>query len=417
MPMENGLTSVADFCKELAATQDRQELGHLIVRGCAAAAAAETASLYVLDAEHGRYAPLAAHGPSSPQVQTIPASAEHDQLLPLSHSQGPLAVPSLGPGATLFPSDTTIVLPLLTRGRLLGFCAIGSRSGDTTEPADQAAILTLLGFCAALALDNALLWHERRQTRLLMRRSDRMRSVETMAAGFAHEIRNPLTSIKTFVTLAPDRHDDAEFMSRFSQVAAEDVARIERLIGEILDYARSVEPEFSREDVNDVVASSLHFLDVSAKDRSLQITKQLAEGLPLVTLDRHQIQQVFMNLFINAVESMAGRTGRLTVATRQMTKHGTEVWVQIEITDTGCGIAADTLEHIFDPFFTTKHESAEREGTGLGLAIAHQIVRDHGGYLDVTSQPGKGSSFFVNLPADPPGRAQAPRIERRRPTR
>ena len=124
-----------------------------------------------------------------------------------------------------------------------------------------------------------------------------------------------------------------------------------------------------------------------------------------------------MNLFINGVESMAGRTGRLTVATRRTTKHGTEAWVQIEVTDTGCGIAADTLEHIFDPFFTTKHESAEREGTGLGLAIAHQIVRDHGGYLEVTSRPGQGTSFFVNLPVDPPRRAQAPPIERRRPTR
>lgn len=417
MPMENGLTAVADFCKALGATQDRQELGHLIVRACAAAAAVETALLYVLDAEHGQYALLAAHGPSSPRGQTIPASTEHDQLLPLNHSQGPLAVSSLGLGTTLFPSDTTVVLPLLTRGRLLGFCACGVRDGGTADSSDRTERLTLLGLCAALALDNVLLWEERRQTRRLMRRSDRMRSVETMAAGFAHEIRNPLTSIKTFITLAPDRRDDAEFMSRFSQVAAEDVARIERLIDEILDYTRSAEPQFGREDVNKMVASSLHFLDVTAKDRSLQITKQPAEGLPLVTLDRHQIQQVFMNLFINAVESMAGRTGRLTVATRRTTKHGTEAWVQIEVTDTGCGIAADDLEHIFDPFFTTKHESAEREGTGLGLAIAHQIVRDHGGYLEVTSRPGQGTSFFVNLPVDPPGGAQAPPIERRRPTR
>ena len=417
MPMENGRTAVADFCKALGAAQDRQELGHRIVRACAAAAAAETALLYVLEAERGQYVFLAAHGLSGPREQTIPASTEHDQLRPLSRSQGPIAVSLLGLGATLFPSDTTVVLPLLIRGRLLGFCACGGRDGGTADVSDRTERLTLLGLCAALALDNVLLWEERRQTARLMRRSDRMRSVETMAAGFAHEIRNPLTSIKTFITLAPDRRDDAEFMSRFSQVAAEDVVRIERLIDEILDYARSAEPQLSREDVNKMVASSLHFLDVTAKARSLQITKQPAEGLPLVTLDRHQIQQVFMNLFINAVESMAGRTGRLTVATRRMTRHGTEAWVQIEVTDTGCGIAAADLEHIFDPFFTTKHESAEREGTGLGLAIAHQIVQDHGGDLEVTSRPGQGTSFFVNLPVDPPGRAQAPSIERRRPTR
>jgi signal transduction histidine kinase len=119
-------------------------------------------------------------------------------------------------------------------------------------------------------------------------------------------------------------------------------------------------------------------------------------------LDRQQIKQVLLNLLINAMEAMGDRGGRLIVRTRPLHKPGVDPWVQIEVRDTGPGIAPADLDHIFDPFYTTKHHSEEREGTGLGLTIAHQIVQEHHGYIEVESQPGCGTTFFVNLPIRQP---------------
>jgi signal transduction histidine kinase len=190
-------------------------------------------------------------------------------------------------------------------------------------------------------------------------------------------------------------------MDQFSKVVSEDVDRIERLIQEILDYARYMEPRFLEEDLNDVVASCLYFIEVKASSKSITIDKHLARDLPPVRLDRQQIKQVLLNLLLNAMDAMADSGGRLTVKTHRLTKQRRDAWVQIEVADTGSGIPADNLEHIFDPFYTTKHESGEREGTGLGLSIVHQIIQEHRGYIEVDSAVGSGTTFFVNLPVNP----------------
>ncbi|MEK7268518.1 MAG: ATP-binding protein, partial [Nitrospirota bacterium] len=267
-------------------------------------------------------------------------------------------------------------------------------------PAEDLGLLTTLGHNAAIALDNATLYQDLKRSQILMRRTDRLRSLETIAGGFAHEIRNPLTSIKTFVQLAPERKNDPEFMGQFSKVVFEDVDRIERLIQEILDYARYMEPKFMEEDLNDVIASCMYFIEVKADSKAITVEKDLASELPRVMLDRQQIKQVLLNLFLNAMEAMSDSGGRLTVKTHRLTKSGGDSWVQVEIADTGHGISAANLDHIFDPFYTTNHKSGEREGTGLGLTIVHQIVQEHHGYIEVKSAVGSGTTFFVNLPVN-----------------
>ncbi len=414
--MDSGPGSLIDFLSALSAASDRPTLGSVIVQQLAAVAATKTALLYVLNDEGRGYLLLAAEGSTSGAPPALPFSAEWDRL-GAAPSTEPILCASLGEVASQFPREATSLLPLSARGRLLGFCLLSLPIPSEEQGPIHLEQLALAGCCASLALDNHVLWNESRQTRHLMRRSDRMRSVETMAAGFAHEIRNPLTSIKTFITLAPDRRHDADFMARFSQVAAEDVERIERLIKEILDYARTSPPSFAPEDLNDVVAASVHFLELTAHDRAIEITKHFDGGLPPVPMDRHQIQQVLMNLFLNALDAMNGCPGRLSLTTRRLRKHGTEDWVQIAVADTGCGIPAEALGHVFDPFYTTKHESPEREGTGLGLAIAQHIVRDHRGYIDVSSQPGVGTTFTVNLPVHPPAPPSVPLADRRRESR
>ena len=297
--------------------------------------------------------------------------------------------------------QVTRIVPHLNKGRLIAFSLLGTAQPLAEENALTRSLLAALAQTATNALDTIVLYEDLHRSHSLMKRTDRLKSLETIAGGFAHEIRNPLTSIKTFIQLAPERKDDPQFIQEFSKVVLDDVYRIERLIQEILDYARYMEPKLTDEDFNDIVASCLYFVDVKADSRGIKIEKELASDLPRVMLDRQQIKQVLLNLLLNAMDSMEEGGGRLRVQTRKLVKPGGKVWAHIEIEDTGEGIQETNLEHIFDPFFTTKHESGEHEGTGLGLTIVHQIIQEHHGEIRVKSSVGVGTTFFVSLPAFP----------------
>jgi two-component system, NtrC family, sensor kinase len=292
-------------------------------------------------------------------------------------------------------------IPLASADRLVAFCSLrGLRDHSLLLDAGGDALLSSLSLQAATKLDSALMHEEQKREQLLRMRNDRLRSLDIISAGLAHEIRNPLTSIKTFIQLAPDRSGDPEFISSFSAIVADDVVRIERLIHEILDYARHTELKLGDVDLNQLVSSCIYFLEVQVDARKIQIHKQFDPDLPLARVDRQQMKQVIMNLCLNAFDAMP-KGGILSLCTRPSTGPQGERCVQVQITDTGCGIDAENLEHIFDPFFSTKHESEEREGTGLGLAIVHQIIHGHGGRIDVVSTVGKGTSFTLTLPHQP----------------
>jgi signal transduction histidine kinase len=162
-----------------------------------------------------------------------------------------------------------------------------------------------------------------------------------------------------------------------------------------------MKPKFKEEDLNNIVESCLYIIEINIAKKPVSIAKDLGVDLPPVLVDRQQIKQILLNLFLNALEAMPERGGLLTVKTLRLTKSPRDPWVQVEVTDNGPGISPTDLEHIFDPFFTTKHASTEREGTGLGLTIVHQIVQEHSGYIEVTSKVGKGTTFLVNLPVNP----------------
>lgn len=367
-------------------------------------------SFYLAEHEHADFRRLASQGPAN--AESIPPMlAVTHPLVRLLDQHRQILDPSacIGPGSSHTVLDiqppllegfcSSIAIPLVNRGRLVAFVLLqsGAASGESDHEAME--LLTAMAQSAANVLDSLLLYEDLRQSQTLMRRTDRLRSLETIAGGFAHEIRNPLTSIKTFIQLAPERKDDAEFIRDFSHIVLDDVHRIERLIQEILDYARYMEPKLTEEDVNEIVSSCLYFIDVKARTRDIKIEKELASELPRVMLDRQQIKQVLLNLFLNAMDAIGECGGTLRVRTnRVMTQEG-NAWVQIEVEDTGCGIPAANLERIFDPFFTTKHKSGVNEGTGLGLAIAHQVIQEHRGEIQVRSAEGVGTTFRINLPS------------------
>ncbi len=403
--------TLVQFSKSLVSILDLESLTREVVGTLTKVMNISTASVYVLDSEKSLYILTAAHRPLA--LGPLPSSLKSDDGLPahLALQKGLLVREELEYGHGTDPPrslleilrilDAEVCIPLINKERLVGFCNLGARADHAVYSGQDLSLLMTLGQHAAIALDNALLYEDLKRSQALMRRTDRLRSLETIAGGFAHEIRNPLTSIKTFIQLVPDRRDDQDFVEKFSEIVVEDVRRIERLIQEILDYARYMEPKLTEENLNDIVASCLYFIQVKASAKSIRIERDFASDLPPVTLDRQQIKQVLLNLFINAMDAMAARGGCLSVKTHLLRKLHPVPWVQIEVSDTGAGIASENLDHIFDPFYTTKHASGEHEGTGLGLTIVHQIVHEHRGYIEVKSEVGKGTTFFVNLPASP----------------
>jgi signal transduction histidine kinase len=365
-------------------------------------------SLFLYEPEHRRFRQIHSFGQVEPTVAHSVMDADH----PLIHSLS-LRQHILQPGSSAhasraersggmmspFPDPHTLAVPLVTHGTLIAFSLLHSPTARTALSSVTVELLTAMAQSAANALDSLLIYEDLRQSQALMRRTDRLRSLEIIAGGFAHEIRNPLTSIKTFIQLAPERKDDSQFIGEFSRIVLEDVNRIERLVQEILDYARYMEPQMTDEDLNDIVISCLYFIQVKADSLGIQIEKQLAPELPRGMLDRQQIKQVLLNLLLNALDAIGEGPGSLRVRTHQFQKPEGALFMQIDIEDTGHGIAPDNLEHIFDPFFTTKHTSTMNSGTGLGLTIAHQIIREHHGDIHVASTVGQGTTFRITLPA------------------
>ena len=403
--------TLSAFSKSLVAILDLRSLTDEIIRTLVQVMDIKMASLFLLSKEKSTYVLSSCYGLNRDELGSVRLATDDALPQQLACSKSVLVREELEQAGnhgtmrsivdTLQMMESEVCIPLINKDRLIGLCNLGPRASHQTYSGDDLNLLTTLAQNAAIALDNAMLYEDLKKSQVFMQRTDRLRSLETIAGGFAHEIRNPMTSIKTFIQLAPERKDDPEFISEFSKVVNEDVDRIERLIQEILDYARYMAPKLTEEDLNEIVSSCLYFVAVKTDSMSIALEKNLARDLPRMMLDRQQIKQVLLNLLLNAMEAMVETGGRLTVRTHRLMKPSGDEWVQVEVADTGSGISEVSLEHIFDPFYTTKHQSGEHEGTGLGLTIVHQIVQEHRGWIHVESVVGSGTTFFVNLPVSP----------------
>jgi two-component system NtrC family sensor kinase len=229
------------------------------------------------------------------------------------------------------------------------------------------------------------------QTRVAQ--SERLASLGMLAAGVAHEINNPLGGILSLSALALEDLSAEDPNRRNLEEVVKQSERCREIVRGLLEFSRQSETGSERVDINETIEDTLRLVGKQAVFFNVQLSKNLEPTLPPVTGERSQLQQVLMNLIINAVQAM-GEKGTLTVATGE----SGEGFVEVQISDTGRGIPADEVDRIFDPFYTTKESG---EGTGLGLSIAYGIVTKHGGTITVASEVGKGSTFTIRLPATP----------------
>jgi signal transduction histidine kinase len=406
----NAYDALKDYSTAMRSILDLKALTERTIAILARALGSAKISLFLLDKEKDEYVLKAAQGIDESQLRAVTITSNH--LLPqylqqmgqailkeeVQHSGNKLGGFSKGITTMLEALECELCLPLQNQGRLMGFVNLGPKPHRAMFTREDLENLSILAASAASAFANAAFHEQEKEEQRRERHDERAHAFETIAGGFAHEIRNPLVSINTFLQLVPLRKDDLQFMDEFRKVAMNDSARIERLSGEVLGFARLHEPQRHEERLNDVVVASLRAIENRAQSHGVALITELAGDLPPVWIDSQQILQVLGNLINNALDAMeAQKGGQLITRTRRLVKPE-GVWVQFEITDSGCGMPPDTLEKIFVPFFTTKHESKEREGTGLGLPICQRIIVAHGGYIEVKSELGKSTTFSVNLP-------------------
>jgi two-component system nitrogen regulation sensor histidine kinase GlnL len=231
-----------------------------------------------------------------------------------------------------------------------------------------------------------------------LKRADRLALLGTLAAGLAHEIKNPLGGIKGAAQLLKREVNGSPSLLQYADIVVREVDRVNRLIEQLLDLSRPAELNLEAVNIHEILDQVLLLETEAAGDSRVNVKKNFDPSLPPIRGDRAQLTQVFLNLAKNAFQAMNGR-GSLTVTTRMETdfhirEHGRErgkfIWVDIE--DDGPGIKEENLPHIFSPFFSTKNG-----GTGLGLSVCYRIIKEHGGLIRVDSREGAGASFKVSL--------------------
>ncbi len=219
-------------------------------------------------------------------------------------------------------------------------------------------------------------------------RQDKFVSLGRLSAGVAHEVNNPLTTILTTAMLIQEDLDPEDPIFKELQIIADETLRCRKIVTSLLDFARQTEPTKKLCNINDIVRESLVLTRKQAAFDDVAVAQELAENIPDINVDKDQMQQVFINLILNAMQA-TDSGGKITVSTAFIAENDS---VEIAISDTGKGISVENIEKIFDPFFTTRET-----GTGLGLAIAHGIIERHGGRIDVKSTPGQGTTFTIRL--------------------
>lgn len=218
--------------------------------------------------------------------------------------------------------------------------------------------------------------------------SEKLAAIGQLAAGLAHEINNPLNIISGFNEVLLDETPSNDVRRPRLEEIGRETARCQRLVAELLHFAKPKEPDRRPTDVGALVTDTLHLVQSQAKAQGVEIEAETSGNLSRLRIDADQIKQAVLNLLLNACQAMP-EGGRLNVRTRRANGH-----VEIRVSDTGPGVPEKNIKSIFNPFFTTKDE-----GTGLGLPLSHAIVEQHGGKIGVESAPGRGSVFTISLPA------------------
>jgi len=397
---------------QLLKIRRRRRLPRLITRALVRVFGASHATLFLEDPRTRLYRLAASDGPGTPTaVQQLDDSSllirwlqEHRKPLrarrraeePPQGRDGAHAPasPQRRLGFILQNLRAELVVPSFQGKRLVGFVVLGPRARRRGYSGADVAALSQLAASCPLALENATRFEQLEtvagklsSTQTLLVEQQRLADAGKLALGLAHEIKNPLTGIKTFTEFLQERYDDPKFRQEFTRIVPAEVARINRIVQSLSDFAKPPLLKLQAVDIQQVLADTVGLLSNECLKRSVQVTKQFDSEPIYLTADPAALKQTFLNLCLNALDAM-NKGGTLSVSSCLE-----ETVSVIRISDTGSGIPPEHLATLFDPFFTTKPA-----GMGLGLAVVKQLVNQHLGTITVESNVGFGTTFEIRLP-------------------
>ncbi len=391
-------TTVAEARRQLAYVLDPDEAARVVVDALGGSRRTTAVALYVRDPQRGVLALATSRGTQPPEELEVAALGPlFDRL-----ARGPVSLDALASHEG--GEDRAELERVLGCARVFGpptgavVVPIGADAPEPTgllivvddrvrDPFSIDDVGQLEGLAAQLAV---VLQNDRAYAELKLR--DRLAALGQMAAGLAHEIKNPLGSIKGAAQLLsePGPGVAADPASReFVGIILEEVDRLDRVVRSVLDYARPTNAAPTPVDVNAVVQRTLRVLSAELSD--VEVALSLGDGLPLARIDAEKLRQVLMNLLQNARQAMSGH-GTVTLSTKAQAR-GDDEFVVLSVADTGTGMSAGVVKNLFMPFFTTR-----AAGTGLGLAISQRILQDAGGVIEVKTREGEGTTFLVFIP-------------------
>ena len=298
----------------------------------------------------------------------------------------------------LLKADTLLVVPFIVVNHLTGALFISRKVSRASYSPFETETLSTLSNHSALAIEHALMYQFQEDRLKRLFHADKLATVGELAAGAAHEIRNPLTSIRSTIqyltkALPADKQQAASGI-------IEEVDRIDEVIKGLLSFSKTTTLNMGPLDLPEILEQTLLLLDPELRKYSIVVNRQYHPTDTRIVGDASQLKQLFLNILLNSIQAMPrGGTISLDLSGHpvgQMTGAGRESHVRIAVTDDGCGISQSDLPKVFDPFFTTKET-----GTGLGLSISYGIVNKHGGDITITSAlegPGKGTTVTIHLP-------------------
>jgi signal transduction histidine kinase len=282
-----------------------------------------------------------------------------------------------------------IDVPLAVTEQMIGLIRVylPERRGFSDDELDF--IVTVAEQCACIIERVQLMENQQTQFDHLATQMDKMSSLGRMAAGIAHEINNPLAGILLYSSNMSKKVPPGGALEEGLNIIVKETQRCKTIIQGLLEFARDREPQKVPADINEIIKTALGIVENEFRLRHVDLELELAEDMVKTFLDQNQIEQVFINLLLNALHAVE-ENGRVTVRSSVESKQNK---VRVEIADNGCGIAVDDIKKIFEPFYSTK-----ANGTGLGLAVSYGIVKNHQGDIRVFSVPGKSTRFTIEFP-------------------
>lgn len=385
-----------EFSRSLALIVDEATLHDTITGHIRSALGLDRVLLFLRAGDDGPYRLASARGAGDPGIRqvTFPSDGRlvrwlrvNEEPLLLNGNPGVVAFLGTAEREALERLGVRACVPLVSMNRLTGFLLVTPAPGAVKwpTPGQRDQLLALTGQ-VALACENAALLAEQKSRLRRLYRAERLATAGELAAGAAHEIRNPLTAIRS--TIQYIRGDFTEDSDRYEMITdvLDEVDRIDDIVQGLLSFARREEPVLGMVDLAELVRHSAGMIRTRAGTQNVEVTVHTPDSLR-VQADSGLIRQVILNVMLNALQAMPDG-GRLTVTAEAAGRRAA-----LRVADTGHGIAPEHLDRIFDPFFTTK-----KGGTGLGLSICYGIIERHGGQMEVESEPGVGTTMIIRLP-------------------